>query len=171
MRRTRFDDAPCPIARATDLIGDWWTPIVLRDAMFGRKRFEDFQTGLGVPRAILARRLARLVEEGLLEKVLYEERPKRYEYHLTDKGRAFFDVLGAMWSWGAEWLWKGGGPPVMLVDRETRREVKPVVVDEATGQRIDVRRLRAVRARRDSAVAPAGPAGVAGAADQASRRR
>lgn len=151
MRRTRFDDAPCPIARATDLIGDWWTPMVLRDAMFGRKRFEDFQTGLGVPRAILARRLARLVEEGLMEKVLYEERPKRYEYHLTEKGRAFFDVLAAMWSWGADWLWRKGGPPVMLVDRETRREVKPVVVDEATGLRLDVRRLRAVRARREDA--------------------
>jgi len=149
MRRTRFDAAPCPIARATDLIGDWWTPIVLRDAMFGRKRFEDFQVGLGVPRAILARRLARLVEEGLMEKVLYQERPKRYEYHLTEKGRAFFDVLAAMWSWGAEWLWKSGGPPVMLVDRETRQEVKPVVVDEATGERLDVRRLRAVRARRE----------------------
>lgn len=149
MRRTRFDAAPCPIARATDLIGDWWTPIVLRDAMFGRKRFEDFQTGLGVPRAILARRLARLVEEGLMEKVLYAERPKRYEYHLTEKGRAFFDVLAAMWSWGSDWLWKEDGPPVMLVDRDSRREVRPVVVDEATGERIDVRRLRAVRARRE----------------------
>jgi DNA-binding HxlR family transcriptional regulator len=163
MRRTRFDDAPCPIARATDLIGDWWTPLVLRDALFGRKRFEDFQTGLGVPRAILTRRLARLVEEGLMEKVLYEERPPRYEYHLTDKGRAFFDVLAAMWSWGAEWLWKKGGPPVMLVDRETRRELRPVVVDEATGERIDLRRVRVTRARRDDAEPVTG--------DQPSRRR
>jgi DNA-binding HxlR family transcriptional regulator len=158
MRRTRFDAAPCPIARATDLIGDWWTPLVLRDAMFGRKRFEDFQAGLGVPRAILARRLARLVDEGLLEKVQYAERPPRHEYHLTDKGRAFFDVLAAMWSWGADWLWKDGAPPVMLVDRETRREVKPIVVDAATGERLELRRVRAVLARRDGAPPPDGPA-------------
>ena len=79
----------------------------------------------------------------------YAERPPRYEYRLTEKGRAFWDVLAAMWRWGGDWLWRKGGPPVMLVDRETRREVRPVVVDEDTGQRLDVRRLRAVaRARR-----------------------
>lgn len=151
MRRTRFDRSPCPIARATDLIGDWWTPIVLRDAFFGRTRFEDFREGLGIPPAVLASRLRRLVREDLMERVRYAERPPRYEYRLTDKGRAFFDVLAAMWRWGAEWLWKDGGPPVMLVDRETRREVKPLVVDETTGARLELRRLRAVRARREPA--------------------
>ena len=142
MRRTRFDHAPCPIARTTDLIGDWWTPILLRNALFGQKRFDEFQRSLGVPRAILARRLARLVDEGLLTKRLYQERPPRYEYRLTEKGRAFFDVLAAMWRWGEDWLWPEGTPPVRLTDRETGRPVKPVVVDEATGQRIDARRLR-----------------------------
>lgn len=154
MRRTRFDQAPCPIARATDLIGDWWTPLVLRDAMLGRRRFEDFQNGLRIPRAILARRLARLVDEGMLEKRLYEERPPRFEYHLTPKGTAFFDVIAAMWRWGEDWLWPpaegGGRPAVMLVDRETRREVRPLVIDETTGQRIDLARLRVVgRGRRE----------------------
>ena len=79
MRRTRFADAPCPIARATDLIGDWWTPIVLREAFLGRTRFDEFQKSLGLSRAVLAQRLSRLVDEGLLEKVLYEERPPRHE--------------------------------------------------------------------------------------------
>ena len=78
----------------------------------------------------------------------YEERPPRYEYRLTDKGRAFWDVLAAMWRWGADWLWDENGPPVMLVDRETGDEVRPVVVDEHTGQRLDVRRLRVARATR-----------------------
>ncbi len=142
MRRTRFDRAPCPIARTTDLIGDWWTPILLRNALFGQKRFDEFQRSLGVPRASLARRLARLVEDGLLTKRLYQERPPRYEYRLTEKGRAFFDVLAAMWRWGEDWLWPEGTPPVRLADRETGRPVRPVVVDEATGQRIDARRLR-----------------------------
>jgi DNA-binding HxlR family transcriptional regulator len=144
MRRTRFDAAPCPIARATDLIGDWWTPVLLRNACFGQRRFDDFQKSLGVSRAILARRLDRLVTEGLMTKVPYSDRPPRFEYELTDKGRAFWDVLAAMWRWGSDWLWEGDGAPVMLVDRESRREVRPAVVDERTGERLDVRQLRAV---------------------------
>jgi DNA-binding HxlR family transcriptional regulator len=147
MRRTRFDASPCPIARVTDLLGDWWTPVILREALLGRARFADFQAALGVPRAVLARRLARLVGEGLMEKALYEERPPRYEYRLTDKGRAFADVLLAMWRWGSDWLFPEGGPDVVLVDRETRRRISPRVVDEATGERLDPRRLRLARAR------------------------
>lgn len=151
MRRTRFDRAPCPIARTTDLVGDWWTPVLLRNACLGVRRFEDFQRTLGVPRAILARRLERLVAEGLLVKQPYQERPLRCEYRLTEKGRAFFDVLAAMWRWGEDWLWPEGEPPVELVSRETGRRVRPVVVDEETGERIDLRRLRAVARRRASA--------------------
>jgi DNA-binding HxlR family transcriptional regulator len=148
VRRTRFDRWPCPIARATDLIGDWWTPLVLREAFSGRRRFEDFQQALNVPRAVLAKRLGRLVAEGLLTKVPYAERPTRYEYRLTDKGRAFWDVLAAMWRWGSDWLWADGKrPPVMLVDPDTGAEVRPVVVDENTGKRLDVRRVRVGRTR------------------------
>jgi DNA-binding HxlR family transcriptional regulator len=149
MRRTRFDDWPCPIARTTDLIGDWWTPIIMREAFSGVRRFDDFQEHLGVPRAVLSQRLRRLVEQGMLAKVAYEERPPRHEYRLTDKGRAFWDVLAAMWRWGDDWLWpEGERAPVTLVDRDTRAEVRPVVVDEQTGERLDVRRLRMSRARR-----------------------
>ena len=148
MRRTRFDRAPCPIARATDLVGDWWTPIVLRNVILGQRRFDALHEALGVPRAILARRLARLVAEGLLEKRLYAERPPRHEYVPTDKGVAFFDVLAALWRFGEDWLWDPGKtPPVELVDRETGRRVRPVVVDEATGRRLTLDRVR-VRATR-----------------------
>lgn len=148
MRRTRFHDWPCPIARATDLVGDWWTPLVLREAFAGKRRFEDFQRGLDVPRAILAKRLARLVEEGLMVKKAYAERPVRYEYRLTDKGRAFWDVLAAMFRWGSDWLWDERGAPVVLVDAESGTEVRPLVVDEHTGKPLDVRRVRVARARR-----------------------
>jgi DNA-binding HxlR family transcriptional regulator len=147
MRRTRFDDWPCPIARTTDLIGDWWTPLVMREAFSGRKRFDEFQDALGIPRAVLAARLDRLCDEGLLRKVPYEQRPPRFEYKLTPKGVAFYDVLAAMWRWGEDWLWDDDDPlPVKLVDRDTGDEVRPVVIDEHTGERIDVRRLR-LRAR------------------------
>jgi DNA-binding HxlR family transcriptional regulator len=151
MRRTRFDHWPCPIARAADLIGDWWTPLVMREAFSGRRRFEDIQRALGIPRAVLAKRLDRLVEEELLKKVPYGDRPVRHEYRLTDKGRAFWDVLAAMWRWGSDWLWIDQCPPVVLVDRDTGGEVRPVVIDENTGQRLDVRRLRVSRAPNSSA--------------------
>ena len=142
MRRTRFDDWPCPIARVTDLIGDWWTPLVMRQAFYGRRRFDEFADALGIPRPVLSKRLARLVEEGLLEKRPYEEHPPRYEYRLTDKGRAFWDVLAAMWRLGIDWQWAEDDPPLVLRHRETGDEVRPLVVDERTGEPLDIRRLR-----------------------------
>ena len=146
VRRTRFDDAACPIARTADLIGDWWTPMVLREAFLGRRRFEQFQEALDVSRGVLAARLRRLVEEGLLEKRLYEAHPPRHEYLLTEKGRAFYPVLASMWRWGSDWLWEDGRePPLELVDRETGAPIRPQVIDEATGTEIDVRRVRVRR--------------------------
>ena len=142
MRRTRFDDWPCPIARVTDLVGDWWTPLVLRQCFYGTRRYDDFVATLGIPRPVLSKRLTRLVEEGMLEKQRYEEHPPRWEYRLTEKGRSFWDVLAAMWSWGMDWQWNDDDPELILIDRETGAEVRPVVVDEVTGERLDVRRLR-----------------------------
>lgn len=147
MRRTRFDRAPCPIARTTDLIGDWWTPIVLREAFLGCRRFEEFQTRLGLSRATLTERLDRLVRERLLERVAYQERPVRHEYRLTPKGRAFFDVLAAMWRWGEDWLFDARGAPVTLVDRDSGADVHPSVVDAATGRPLSGIRL-GVRVRK-----------------------
>jgi len=150
VRRTRFDDSPCPIARTTDLIGDWWTPMVLREAFLGRRRFDDFQQALDLSRGVLAQRLGRLVEEGLLEKRLYVERPPRHEYVLTDKGRAFYPVLAAMWRWGSDWLWEDGEEPVFeLYDRDSGDPIRPRVVDENTGIPIDVRRVRVGSRHRD----------------------
>ncbi|MGZ4794919.1 MAG: winged helix-turn-helix transcriptional regulator [Acidimicrobiia bacterium] len=146
MRRTRFDEWPCPIARATDLVGAWWTPLVLRDLFFGLRRFDEIRDELGIPRAVLAQRLDRLLVEGMVEKRPYEEHPPRYEYRLTDKGRDFFGVLAAMWRWGEDWLFADDGAPVVLKDRESGRVVRPLVVDEATGEPIDIRTLRIGRA-------------------------
>jgi DNA-binding HxlR family transcriptional regulator len=150
MRRTRFDDWDCPIARVTDLFGDWWTPLVLRDAFSGARRFEQFQRNLGIPRAVLATRLERLVVDGLMEKRPYEEHPPRDEYRLTAKGIAAWDVLAAMWRYGSDWFWEAEGqtPPLRLVDAESGREIRPLVVDEHTGAPVDVRRTRVKRARR-----------------------
>jgi DNA-binding HxlR family transcriptional regulator len=143
MRRTRFDQWPCSIARTTDLFADWWTPLVLREAFYGVRRFEDFVDRLGIGRNVLTERLTRLVDEGILTKQAYQERPTRYEYRLTDKGRALFGVLAAMIRWGDDWLAGDAGPPVELVDRRDGHVVRPVVVDEVTGEPLDPRTLTA----------------------------
>jgi len=97
-----------------DLLGDWWTPLVLREAFYGICRFDEFQQGLGIARNTLANRLRRLVDEGLMEKRVYETMPVRYEYLLTESGRDFFGVIAAMSAWGDRWLAEEAGPPVTM---------------------------------------------------------
>lgn len=153
MRRTRFDQDICPIARTTDLIGDWWTPVVMREAFYGCRRFEQFQERLGVSRATLTERLNRLVEEGMLVKVPYQSNPVRHEYRLTDKGREFYPVLAAMFAWGDRWLFGEKGSSLELYDKHTGEAVQPHVVDEHTGEPIDARRIM-LRSRRRGTAAP-----------------
>jgi DNA-binding HxlR family transcriptional regulator len=143
MSRRRHDRAPCPIARAAAVAGDAWTLLLLRNVSFGQRRFGELARALGAPRASLSRRLARLVDDGLLERRRYQERPPRYEYELTDKGRAFFDVLAALWRFGEDWMFRSGAAPVRLVDRRSGQPVRPIVVDEATGAPLELGALRA----------------------------
>ena len=150
MVRKRFQDEACPSARTIDVVGDAWTPVLMREAFMGRRRFDDFQKALSLSRGVLAQRLARLVDEGMLEKRLYQERPERYEYVLTDKGRDFYPVLAAMWRWGSDWLWEDGDQtPLELRHRDSGETIQPRVVDEHSGEAIDVRKIR-VGARRDA---------------------
>ncbi|MQA61984.1 MAG: transcriptional regulator [Actinophytocola sp.] len=114
MRRTSFANWPCSIARTVDLLGDWWTPLVLREAFYGIRRFDEFQQELGIARNTLTDRLRRLAEDGLLEKQPYTHEPRRYEYLLTEKGRDFFGVLLAMSRWGDQWLSGDEGVPVTV---------------------------------------------------------
>jgi DNA-binding HxlR family transcriptional regulator len=146
VRRTRFDDAPCPIARTTDLLGDWWTPVIMREVFGGARRFDEFERRLGVSRNTLTRRLDRLVDEGLLQRVPYQDHPPRDEYRPTEKGMALWPVLAAMWRFGDDWLFGDRGAPVELADRATGATIRPVVVDETTGAPVDVRKLKMRRA-------------------------
>jgi DNA-binding HxlR family transcriptional regulator len=123
-------------------MGDWWTPILLREFLMGPRRFDQLQDRLGVSRATLAQRLERLVTEGFLDKREYQARPPRFEYALTEKGTAFWDVLAMMWSFGEDWLFGEDGPKVALKDRETGRIVKPIVVDAATKEPLDLSTVR-----------------------------
>ncbi|NUR07034.1 MAG: redoxin domain-containing protein, partial [Nocardioidaceae bacterium] len=100
MKYTELTDAECAIAQALGVVGDWWTLLVVRDVAGGLHRFDALQRELGVSRKVLAQRLAGLVEHDVLEKRLYSERPPRFEYHLTDKGRGLLPVLIALQDWG-----------------------------------------------------------------------
>lgn len=114
MRRTSLAHWPCSIARTMDLLGDWWTPLVLREAFYGIRRFDAFQSSLGIARNTLADRLRRLVETGLLEKRPYQTEPVRHDYVLTEMGRDFYGVLLTMNRWGDRWLTGEEGPPVVF---------------------------------------------------------
>lgn len=114
MRRTSFASWPCGIARTLDVVGDPWTPLVLREAFYGVRRFEDLQAGLGIARSTLSDRLALLVEHGLLERVPYASDPVRHEYVLTDQGRDLQPVLLALLEFGNRWLADDAGPAVQV---------------------------------------------------------
>jgi DNA-binding HxlR family transcriptional regulator len=108
---------PCSIARSLAVAGEPWSPLVIRDVYVGINRFDDMQRDLGISRKVLAERLATLVEAGMLERRLYNERPERYEYALTEMGQEFMDVLMAMVRWGDRWTAGEAGPPVLYRHR------------------------------------------------------
>ncbi len=105
-----YDNLNCSVARSLEIVGERWTLLILRDAFMGIRRFDDFQRDLGVARNVLQTRLERLVDEGLMERVPYQERPVRHEYRLTDKGRDLWPVLMAMLSWGDKYAAPEGPP-------------------------------------------------------------
>ena len=134
MRRTSFAKWPCSIARTMDLLGDWWTPLVLREAFYGIRKFDDFQRELGIARNTLNDRLRRLVGEGLLEKRPYQRDPVRYDYVLTEKGRDFFSVLAAMSRWGDRWLAGEDGPPIVFHHQPCGHDTHAEVVCASCGE-------------------------------------
>ncbi len=149
MRRTRFDQGHCPLGRTTDLLGDWWTPMVLRQLFVGQKRFDEITESLDISRAVLSSRLKRLEAEGIVVREQYEERPPRFEYLLTDKGVALWDVAAAMWQFGDDWMFdaRPGGAQVELTDKRTGEPVKPMMIDANTGKPLDLASTR-VRLRK-----------------------
>ena len=112
MQRTDFGAMACSIARTLDVIGEPWSPLILRDVWVGMNRFEQLQADLGISRKVLTERLNHLVEHGVLERRPYDNRP-RHEYHLTEKGTELVDVLMVMVRWGDTWLAGEAGPPVL----------------------------------------------------------
>ena len=160
----------CPVGRAVETVGEWWSILILRDAFQGATRFDEFQQSLGIAPNILSRRLAHLTETGMFVRRRYQERPPRYEYVLTDKARDFFPVIATLLAWGNKHL-APKGESILLASRDGARPLDPVVVDAADRQPITLanavviagpaasrlmrRRLTSLKAM-NPAVAPAG---------------
>jgi DNA-binding HxlR family transcriptional regulator len=132
--KAEFAEWPCSLARAVEVFGDSWTLLIVRDAMQGVRRFDEFQRSLNVARNTLSDRLGRLVEAGVMTKRFYQDNPPRYEYLLTEKGRDFFPVLASMLAWGDKWLDGGAGAPVVLHHREPDHKIVPQVVCAECGE-------------------------------------
>lgn len=133
MKHKSFDEMPCPIARSLERVGEWWSILILRDAFRGLRRFDEFQHSLGIASNMLARRLAQLVEAGLLERRRYREHPPRDEYVLTARGQDFYPVLVSLLTWGNR-HYAPEGARVVLVDAETGAPADPVLIDRHTGR-------------------------------------
>jgi DNA-binding HxlR family transcriptional regulator len=135
MKRTSFADMRCSIAQALEIVGEWWTLLILRDAFFGVTRFDDWQRRLGIARNVLSTRLDSLVAEGILERRRYQEHPPRDEYVLTRKGRDLAPVLESLRTWGDRYA-APDGPPVLLVHDDCGAEVYPVSHCSHCGERL-----------------------------------
>jgi DNA-binding HxlR family transcriptional regulator len=142
MKRATFDDMACSVAHSLEVIGEWWTPLILRDAFMGVKRFGDFQERLGIARNVLAARLDRLVEHGVLKKVPYQDRPVRYDYKLTEKGRDLWLVIAALREWGDKWE-SPDGAPVEVVHATCGHVVHIVPTCEACGEALSPFEMKA----------------------------
>ncbi|BBK34793.1 HxlR family transcriptional regulator [Stella humosa] len=132
MRWSDIGDSACSIARALAIVGDRWTMLVLREAFFGVRRFEDFQRLTGASPRLVSDRLAKLVAEGVMDKRPYQDRPVRHEYRLTAKGRELHPVMVMLSLWGQRWMGDPARPPVRLVHRADRggcgRATRPTLV-------------------------------------------
>lgn len=125
----------CPIARSLERVGEWWSILLLRDAFHGLTRFDQFQKSLEIAPNILARRLAALVDGGLLERRRYSEHPPRYEYLPTERAQEFRPVLYLLNSWGNKHF-APEGPSVLIVNSKTGGRADPIVIDRVTGRPI-----------------------------------
>jgi DNA-binding HxlR family transcriptional regulator len=136
-----YDGENCSIARALERLGERWTLLVLREAFTGARRFDEFAERLDIARNVLTARLALLVEEGVLERVRYQERPERFEYRLTEKGLDLFPVLISLMQWGDRW-YAPDGPPRVLRHRDCGGVVGARLTCERCGAPVTARDVR-----------------------------
>jgi DNA-binding HxlR family transcriptional regulator len=146
MQRRCLDGSTCPVARSLDSIGDWWTLLIVRDAMLGIRRFSDFQRSLGLARNVLSARLKKMVADGVMTLAPAADGTSYQEYQLTEKGEALLPVLVAMRQWGERYLFAPGEPHSELVERGSGKALEKMRVRNVDGQERGVADLELVTA-------------------------
>jgi DNA-binding HxlR family transcriptional regulator len=141
MERKSFEDMACSVAQCLEVVGEWWSMLLIRDAFLGVRRFDEFQERLGISRNVLTQRLHKLVAEGVLHKRPYQEHPVRYEYLLTDKGRDLWPVLTTMRQWGDKHA-APNGPPVRVYHGACRHAAPFELRCSACNERVTHRDVR-----------------------------
>ena len=143
MRWNEIGDLTCSVARSLSVVGERWTLLVMRNAFLGMRRFEDFQRDLGTTRHRLADRLRKLVDNGILERERYQERPPRFEYRLTEKGRDLYPIIVSLTRWGDRWMAGKDGPPVELVHKACGKAAMPSLACPECGEPVGARDMTA----------------------------
>jgi DNA-binding HxlR family transcriptional regulator len=139
-----YNEQVCSIAGALEVVGERWSLLIVRDVFLGLRRFDQMQANLHIARNVLQSRLTRLVEEGVLERHLYQERPPRHEYRLTEKGLDLWPTVVALMQWGDRYAAPAAGPPVLLEHRGCGGAVDEHRICARCGARLTVREARAL---------------------------
>lgn len=139
MKRHRFRRDNCSVARSLEILGDWWTLLVVREAILGARRFADFEAHLDISKNVLTQRLAHLVQHGVLARVDAGVYGTRYEYELTPKGKDLATLMAALRQWGDRWVFGEGKEPILVIDRRTGRPIPPLRLRGEDGQPLAAR--------------------------------
>ena len=143
MGRKRFDGMNCGVAQALEVLGDWWTLLIVRDAFLGARRFGEFESSLGIAKNILSARLEHLVRHEIFERVDVGTSGERFEYHLTKKGGALLTVLTALREWSDEWVFGRGNEPVIFRERKSGLRVPRLRLTNREGDSLAMGDIRA----------------------------
>ncbi|MFW2001751.1 winged helix-turn-helix transcriptional regulator [Acinetobacter ursingii] len=143
MKWDDIGEQPCSIARTLSIMGDRWTMLILRNCFLGTRRFDDFQSHLGVTRHVLSERLKRLVEHDILVKTPYVDRQERFEYRLTEKGMELYPVLLSMANWADKWMDDGAGAPMLYHHKNCGKIFQPILTCSECGEEIQAKQVLA----------------------------
>ena len=147
MQKTSFADMQCSLARGLDRMGDWWSPLIIRDLYVGVVRFDELVEDLGISRNLLTQRLDALVARKLVGRRAYQRRPVRYEYTLSPAGKDLIPVILALTSWGDRWAQPKEGAPVEFVHSSCGKKFRPQVTCSACGETIEADKVKVVPGR------------------------
>lgn len=146
MKRKCLEDSECAVARSLDVIGDWWSLLILREAFAGHRRFSEIQKNLGVAKNILSARLRKLVADGIFEQVPAADGSSFHEYELTEKGRGLSIVLMALRQWAESYLCEAQPAQYVFVDKTKGKRVKPIGLHTTDGRKIKPQDVKLVEA-------------------------